>query len=82
MTGWAADVGRWLFFLLVLFLVEVSIATYFRALSNAFKDQDSAQSAGTGLLSVFILFSGYFVLTIPVWLAWIKYISPFYWAIT
>ena len=51
-AGWYESVDRWLFFLFVLFLVEISIASYFRALSYTFKDQDTAQSAGTGLLSV------------------------------
>jgi hypothetical protein len=51
-------VDRWLVFLLVVFSADACLAAFFRVMSYSFPTQEVSQAAGTGLLSIWILFAG------------------------
>jgi len=63
-------------------LLSMLVAQSYGLLLGAwFPNPKSAQAVATVIMLFFILTAGYFVLNIPVWIAWVKYISFVYYGL-
>lgn len=83
-TNFAKSFSRYLVFFLVIFLIDLFMASYLRIMAFLCRTQEVAQAVGLIAISLWLLFSGFYVIRnqIPVWLSWLCFISPFFWAVT
>jgi ABC-type multidrug transport system ATPase subunit/ABC-type multidrug transport system permease subunit len=83
-TGFTPDVSRFLFFVVVLAGVDLWFAAYLRLLALAVPSQDVANAVGAGVLGIWLLTAGFYVVRneMPVWLAWLAWTSPFWYALS
>jgi hypothetical protein len=50
MTGWTQAVDRWLFFLLVIFCIDLLLGNFFRTMTYTFPTQEVASAASIGAI--------------------------------
>jgi ABC-type multidrug transport system fused ATPase/permease subunit len=83
MTGFAADAGRYFFFMLVIFCCNCAISTFFRWISYIVKNQYVAQQITGPFVGLSVLFSGVLITRshIPNWLIEFYYLLPYSWAV-
>ena len=83
-AGYAPNVLRWGFFMLVVFSADLFFAAYLRLLALAVPTQDVANAIGAGVMGVWFLTGGFYVLRslMPTWLAWLSWVSPMWFAIS
>ncbi|GMF20084.1 unnamed protein product [Phytophthora lilii] len=82
MCGFVSHATEFFLFLLVLFLTNVSLGSFYFALTAASKDINIATPISMAATLVFIIFAG-FVITesqIPNYFIWLYYASPVSWA--
>lgn len=73
----AAFFGIYGTLLLTMFVAQ----SYGLLLGSYFMNPKTAQAVAAVIMLAFILTAGYFVLNIPVWIAWVKYISFIYYSL-
>jgi ATP-binding cassette subfamily G (WHITE) protein 2 (SNQ2) len=83
MSAFAADGGRFIFFSIVLLLVDIFFSQVFRAVAYKAPSIDVAQQIGGPITSISLLFGGFLVTKaqIPDYLKEIYWVSPFSWAL-
>ena len=83
MVGFDLDAGRFFFFLLVIFMTNVSVGCIFRACAYAAHNQDVANQMSAPIVGIMFVFAGFLILEekIPRWLIWNFWISPFSWVL-
>ena len=81
MTGFAAEAGRYFFFLLVVWSISVCSSSIFRMLTYLTPNNDVALQVAGPTIAFLFLFGGYLVEEpqIPRWLIWLFWLSPFSW---
>lgn len=74
---------NYLFFLLTIFAMDLLLASVFRLMMLTGRTQDKASAVGMAAISIWMLSSGFFVIRsqLPVWLTWLPFISPYFWAV-
>lgn len=84
MTGFAPEFDQYLFFLLVLFSMDLLVAAIFRTMMLSGRQQDASQAVGMAVISIFMLSSGFFIIRsqLPSWLQWLPWLSFFWYAIS
>jgi len=77
------QVPNYLFFLLTIFAMGLLLASVFRLMMLTGRTQDKASAVGMAAISIWMLSSGFFVIRsqLPVWLTWLPFISPYFWAV-
>lgn len=77
LVGLKQDGGAFLFALVTYFVMYLCSSTFMTVLSNITPNNDLAFASGAFFISIFFLFSGFFVLlpNLPTWLSWIPYIT-------
>lgn len=83
-TNFVPEAARFLFFLLVIFLMDNTMGAYLRTLAYACRSQEVANALGTAFIGIWLLCAGFYIIRsqLPVWLAWLVWTSPFFWAVT
>ena len=81
MTGYAADAGRFFFFLLLLCSISICSSSIFRMLTYLTPRNDIALQVAGPTIAFMFLFGGYLIQEpkIPRWLVWLFWLSPFSW---
>ena len=82
MVGLAHDGTRWIYFVFIVFLVNMAMGSMLRGFAFAAATLEEAQTAPSGLLAIQILFSG-FMLSIKLmgWMTFLYYLSVFGYAL-
>lgn len=77
LVGLKQDGGAFLFALAAYCAMYLCASTFMTVLSNITPNNDLAFALGAFFISIFFLFSGFFVLlpNLPTWLSWIPYIT-------
>ena len=77
LVGLSSSPGCFFFALLEYTILYATSSTFLILISNATPNADLAFAAGAFFMSVFFLFSGFFVLlpNLPAWMHWISYIT-------
>ena len=83
MTAFTYEAGRFFFFLLMVWMTNVSLSVVFRCVTYGTRSQDIANQMSGPIVAIFFLFAGYLVLenNIPRWMIWGFWISPFSWVL-
>eukprot|EP00051_Salpingoeca_urceolata_P006041 m.80290 g.80290 ORF g.80290 m.80290 type:complete len:1328 (-) comp14657_c0_seq3:114-4097(-) len=81
MSSFVADGGRFVFFILMLFLTGLASATFFRAISYLVPSMEVGQVLIGPSNAICVLFGGVMItrLNVPNFLIWAYYLSPFSW---
>ena len=82
-TGWDHAFSRFAVFYTTLVLLDLVMGAYLRSMAVAFSTLELSNIVGIAIVSIMLSSSGFFVIrsSMPVWIAWVSYINPFYWAI-
>lgn len=83
MCRYAADVTRWLVFVLVILAMDLCISVLYRSFSYATPSQELAMIASSLFTAVGLATGGFFVVRnqVPPFLIWLLYASPFFWSV-
>eukprot|EP01001_Neometanema_parovale_P004306 NODE_15_length_4507_cov_49.404653_g13_i0.p1 GENE.NODE_15_length_4507_cov_49.404653_g13_i0~~NODE_15_length_4507_cov_49.404653_g13_i0.p1 ORF type:complete len:1404 (+),score=270.35 NODE_15_length_4507_cov_49.404653_g13_i0:55-4266(+) len=83
-TGLANEFTRYLFFLLTLFLSSMSMTSLFRLIAVSSPNATGAQSVGSLIVLVSILFCGFMITkgNIKAWWVWAYWTTPLSWSFT
>ena len=81
MTGFAAEAGRYFFFLLMVWSISLCSSSIFRMLTYLTPRNDVALQVAGPTIAFMFLFGGYLIdePQIPRWLVWLFWLSPFSW---
>ena len=81
MTGFAADAGRFFFFVLTLLCSSLSLSTFFRSISYVTANPDVARQLDLPFIIIFVIFGGFLIPynEVPHWLIWVFWLSPLSW---
>lgn len=82
-VGYSRDGGRWAFFCLIIFLMDLAISVLYRSFSYITPSQELAMIVSSLFTAVGLSTGGFFVVRdqVPNYLVWLLYISPFFWAV-
>jgi ABC-type multidrug transport system ATPase subunit len=81
-TGLATDAGRFFFYILVLFCINLAMAALFRIFAYSSPDLETAQLSPGPIISIQMLFGGFLITLDKMgWLKFMHYISVFGWAL-
>lgn len=82
LAGLANDVGRFLFFWLMIFLTDIVMGAFFRTVSLGVADMEAAQLIPGPIIAVLILFCGFLITRDNMgWMEFLYYLSFFSWTI-
>jgi len=83
MTNFTPDVGRFFFFYLCIFMINLVISVWFRSISYSTANQFIAQQIDGPLIGTAMIFGGFLITRskIPIWLIEFYWISPFSWIV-
>jgi ABC-type multidrug transport system permease subunit len=81
MSDFSHDAGRFVFFILVVLLTNLSLGGLFRWLAYITQNPNIAINFGGPITAVFMLFGGFLITSekIPNYAIWLFYLSPFSW---
>ena len=81
MTGYAAEAGRFFFFILTLLSSSLALSTFFRSISYVTPNPDVARQMDLPFIIIFVIFGGFLIPynEVPHWLIWVFWISPLSW---
>ena len=81
MTGFAAEAGRFFFFMFALFSSSLALSTFFRSISYVTPNPDVARQLDLPFIIIFVIFGGFLIPynEVPNWLIWVFWISPLSW---
>jgi len=82
-ANFAADAGRYFFFLLIQISTNLAMSVFFRSIVYFTANQDVAQTTAGPFTAIFLLFGGFLVTrnNIRGFLIWVYYLSPFSWTL-
>ncbi|KAF0715900.1 Aste57867_3122 [Aphanomyces stellatus] len=81
MAGFASDISAFIFFLVILFLANLSFASWFFFLSSAAPNLLIAQPVSFISILIYVLFAGFIIIrpNIPDYFIWLYWINPLSW---
>ena len=82
MTGFAAEAGRFFFFVFTLLSSSLALSTFFRSISYVTPNPDVARQLDLPFIIIFVIFGGFLIpySEVPHWLVWVFWISPLSWS--
>ena len=83
LAGFHYDVQSWLFFVSMLFSLNLYVSVTFRSVAYGLRNADVATNIAGPLTIITALFAGFLITQhkIPDWLVWVYWISPYSWGL-
>jgi len=80
--GFDPSAGRFFFFMFLLLTISSAMSQMFRTIVYLSRNEDVAQQLNLPFIMLFVVFGGFLIprQSVPGWLIWAYYISPFSWA--
>ena len=83
LSGFTYEASNFLFFVLVMWLTNLSLSCVFRSITYVTRSDDVANMLSAPIIAVMFLLAGYVVRenSIPRWTIWLFWLSPFSWTL-